>query len=401
MAVFGAGPAGLKAAEVMASAGLTVTVYDRMPSPARKFLMAGRGGLNLTHSEPLSSFLQRYSGDAAQIQECVMAFTPDQAVAWANALGQETFVGSSGRIFPKAMKASPLLRAWLQRLAQLGVTLKTRHTWIGFDVSGSPIVETPDGLCESVPADATILAFGGASWPKLGSNGAWAPLLSATGISITLLTPSNCGVRTSWSDLFSQKFAGSALKRIAVTVSKTTRRGEAMITSGGLEGGAIYALGPALRAALASHGSPTVTIDLKPDVSVADIAERVSRSRGSNSQSNHIRKTLALDPAAVALLREPGPLPTTPEVLAALVKAVPVKVNGLASLERAISTAGGVSFSELDANLMLHTIPGVFCAGEMLDWDAPTGGYLLQGCLDSGHAAAQGALKWLESRAKT
>lgn len=397
VAIIGAGPAGLMAAEVIATAGHAVTIYERMPSPARKFLMAGRGGLNLTHSEPLDAFGNRYGEGADIVRACVSAFPPDRTISWAHALGAETFIGSSGRVFPKAMKASPLLRAWLRRLDALGVTMKTRHTWTGFASDGGSIISNNDGASTTIKPDAVILALGGASWPRLGSDGAWVRLLKSEGVAVTPLEPANSGVTIAWSDIFAERFAGAPLKRIAVASGETQARGEALITRNGLEGGAIYAIGRAIRAALRSTTSVALTIDLKPDTTLDELTTRLSRPRGSKSLSNFLRKTANLDAAAIGFMREAGPLPTEPATLAARIKAVPLIVTGLADIDRAISTAGGVSLSALTPDLMLKSKPGVFLAGEMLDWDAPTGGYLLQASFATGVVAANGVLKWLDA----
>ena len=396
VAIVGAGPAGLMAAEIIASAGHRVTVFDRMAAPARKFLLAGRGGLNLTHSEPLESFLKRYGSGAGDdaVRRAVRHFSPETLIAWANSLGQETFVGSSGRVFPKTMKASPLLRAWLQRLDGLGIVLKARHNWRGFGENRSLLFNDANNAPVTFAPDATILALGGASWPRLGSDGSWVASLQSAGVQITPLAASNCGVTVAWSDVLKSRFAGAPLKRISVTVDGITQRGAAVITAQGLEGGVVYAVGPAIRRALQHDGRARITIDLKPDVSEADLAQRIARPRGSQSLSNHLRKAAALDPQGIALLRE-VPMPTEPEDLSKLIKNVPLEITGLCSLERAISTAGGVSSEALDESCMLKSCPGIFVAGEMLDWDAPTGGYLLQGCFATASLAAVGALRWL------
>ena len=398
VAIVGAGPAGLMAAEVIASAGHAVTVYDRMASPARKFLMAGRGGLNLTHSEPLEEMLARYPSDASFIRQAVTAFPPGKLIAWAEGLGQQTFKGSSGRIFPKAMKASPMLRSWLKRLDALGVVLKTQHAWTGFAKNGAITFAIAGGAEHTLKPDAVVLALGGASWPRLGADGSWVPILSSAGVDVTPLAPANCGVLVRWSDLFVNRFAGAPLKRIAITLSGTTRRGEAVVTRTGLEGGVIYGLGPQVRMALPS-GLVDLAVDLKPDMTAAALIERLSRPRGSQSQTNFLRKALSLDAAAIGLMREAGPFPTEPEAVARLTKALPLQIYGTSGLARAISTAGGVRFDGLSPNFMLTAHPGVFVAGEMLDWDAPTGGYLLQAAFATGHAAGLGVLDRLKTSA--
>ncbi|SFV38802.1 hypothetical protein SAMN04488557_3857 [Hyphomicrobium facile] len=397
VAVIGAGPAGLYAAEIIANAGHRVTVYERMPSPARKFLLAGRGGLNLTHSEPLESFLTRYGTDAENVRAMVESFPPATLIEWANGLGADTFIGSSGRVFPRAMKASPLLRAWLRRLGELGVAIKTRHRWTGFtpERERGLLFETPEGTVTATP-DATLFALGGASWPKLGSDADWAGTFSAAGIPVTPLAPANCGVRIAWSEIFKSRFEGAALKRIALTCAGATTRGEAIVTSAGLEGGAIYALIPHIRSALHSGTSATLAIDLKPDMDQSVLAERLAKPRGKETLTNFLRKATHLDPVALALLREAGTsLPAGSEALAARIKSVPLSVAGLAGMERAISTAGGIDWAALDRDMMIKGHPGVFAAGEMLDWEAPTGGYLLQATFATATRAANGLLAWL------
>jgi len=397
VAIVGAGPAGLFAAEIIASHGHHVTVYERMASPARKFLLAGRGGLNLTHGEDIAAFLDRYGDDANDVRTAVETFPPQKLIAWANGLGADTFVGSSGRIFPRAMKASPLLRAWLRRLDDLGVTIKTRHRWIGFTQSGGLRFETADNAQFEIDADAALLALGGASWPKLGSDGSWVEPFGQAGIAITPLAPANCGVLIPWSEVFRTRFEGAALKRIALTIDGVTRRGEAVITRAGLEGGAVYALGPYIRAALARDGTATLLVDLKPDIDQADLVARLSRPRGKDTMTNFLRKAVHLDPAGAALLREGG-LPDGPEALASRIKATPIRAIGLAGMERAISTAGGVAWQSLSDDLMLTARPGIFLAGEMLDWEAPTGGYLLQATFATSAKAANALLNWLGLR---
>jgi hypothetical protein len=392
------------AAETLAEGGVAVTVYERMARPARKFLLAGRGGLNLTHSEPPDAFLGRYRDAAPRLKAAIEGFPAARLRAWCEDLGQPTFVGTSGRVFPKAMKTSPLLRAWLQRLDRRGVVLKPRHMWTGWSEEGELLFDTPEGETR-VQSDVTVLALGGASWPHLGSDGAWMSRLGSSGISVTALAPSNCGVRVAWSDVMRQRFAGAPLKRIAATIGKETARGEALITKDGIEGGAVYALSAPLRDAVAADGSATLLIDLRPDETRAELAERLTRPRQKQSLATFLRKAVSLDPAAIALLQETAHASQTalgslrPDTLAGLIKAVPVTVVGAAPIDRAISTAGGVMFDAIDDRFMLLSRAGTFVAGEMLDWEAPTGGYLLQACFSTGFAAAKGALAYLSSAA--
>ena len=396
--MIGGGPAGLMAAEVLAQGGVMVTVYDQMASLGRKFLLAGRGGLNLTHSEDLATLLSRYGEADGLLRGAIEAFPPSALRAWSEALGQKTFVGSSGRVFPDALKASPLLRAWLRRLGGLGVAVKLRHRWNGWDDAGRLRFTTADGEQLAAPA-ATILALGGASWPRLGSDAGWAALLRAQGVTVTSLRPSNCGFVAAWSDVF-RRFEGAPLKRIAVTFAGQRVRGEAIVTRDGIEGGAIYALSAPIRDAIERDGEAVIAIDLMPDKSVPTLAQRLSTSRGKQSLANFLRKTTRLSPAAVSLLREAerSLAALNAEQLAALIKAVRVRLVGVQDIANAISTAGGVSFAALDARFMLRRLPGVFAAGEMLDWEAPTGGYLLQASFSTGVAAGHGALAWLRER---
>jgi uncharacterized flavoprotein (TIGR03862 family) len=403
IAVIGAGPAGLMAAQVLAQAGQTVTVYDRMPSVGRKFLMAGRGGLNLTHSEDLEAFLKRYGAQAARLAPLIEAFPPSALIAWAEGLGQETFVGSSGRVFPKTLKASPLLRAWLARLRELGVEIQTRHDWTGWDAKGALRFQTPGGEV-AAPADVTILALGGASWPKLGSTGDWAARLSAQGVAVSPLKPANAGFDVAWSDVVRDRFAGQPLKGVAITFGRIRLRGEAMVTKHGLEGGVIYALSSALRDAIAKDGSAKLWIDLRPDATADQLTTRIAQQPANQSVANRLRKALHLTPLETNLLREAHgkDLPADPAALATAIKGAPLTLTGVRPIARAISTAGGVAFEGLDERLMLTARsgvlgPGVFAAGEMLDWEAPTGGYLLQASFATGVAAAKGALAWLET----
>lgn len=396
IAVIGAGPAGLMAAETLAKAGVQVTVYERMPSVGRKFLMAGRGGLNLTHSEPGPAFLARYGEAQSRLSPIIGRFPPAALVAWCEGLGQPTFVGSSGRVFPRAMKASPLLRAWLARLERLGVRIVARARWRGWATDGALLIEE-EGAQAPVPLRpaATILALGGASWPRLGSDGGWVPLLRARGIAIEDLVASNAGALVPWSAHLRERFAGTPLKGLRFSCGASSARGEAVITQAGLEGGAVYALGAALRGQLAGGGPATLLLDLKPDIGLADLERRLAGMRPSDSLSTALRKSVRLPPVSIALLREAGDVPRDPARLAARIKALPLLVTGMASLDRAISSAGGVSLDACDSRLMLKDAPGNFVAGEMLDWDAPTGGYLLQASFATGLAAAEGALAWL------
>lgn len=395
VAIAGAGPSGLIAAETLARAGLRVTVFERMASPARKFLMAGRGGLNLTHSAPIEKFLMRYGDNSEWLQSTIKRHPPDVLLSWAHGLGQETFVGTSGRVFPKAMKASPLLRAWLTRLAGLKVDIKLRHTWTGFAENGALEVLDATQTPQRFRSRATILALGGASWPRLGSDARWLPVLQRAGVAVMPLQASNCGILVDWSPYVASRFAGEPLKRVAVSVGTHTSMGDLVITRQGLEGGPVYSLGPVIRHALAEGGHAQVALDLKPGIGEDKIAERLARARVGETQSNALRKALALTPAAIAICRDVGPLPADPRGLAHFVKNLPVTTTRVAPIDRAISTAGGISASSLDDNLMLKALPGVFAAGEMLDWDAPTGGYLLQASFATGVAAANGVLKWL------
>ena len=401
VAIIGAGPAGLMAAEVLAQGGAGVTVYDAMPSAGRKFLMAGRGGLNLTHSEPMAQFMARYREAAPKLQAAIEAFSPDALRAWSEALGEPTFVGTSGRVFPKAFKASPLLRAWLRRLDAGGVRFAFRHRWNGWDDEGRLLFQTSHGT-SMFAANATVLALGGASWPRLGSDGDWADILAARGITISKLRPANSGFTVAWSDVFRDRFEGQPLKGVALTIGAHTVRGEAMITRNGIEGGAIYALSAELREAVLGLGQATLMIALRPDFDKAALTTRLSGTRGKQSLANFLRKAAQLSPVGIGLMQEAAiasgrPLAAfAPAELAHLINAIPVRLTGTAPIDRAISTAGGIAFDELDDRLMLRKLPGVFAAGEMLDWEAPTGGYLLQASFATGAAPGRGVLAWLK-----
>ena len=393
--IIGAGPAGLMAAERLARAGAAVVVHEAMPSVARKFLMAGRGGLNLTHSEDIAPFTGRYGEAAGTVAPWLEAFSPTHLIGWAEGLGQAKFTGSSGRVFPRAMKASPLLRAWLGRLAELGVEVRTRSRLVARREDGW-VFATPDGERVETP-DAVVLALGGASWPRLGSDGAWRGWLEAEGVTVKPFRPSNVGFDVAWSEVFADRFAGQPLKPVALTHGERTVRGEAMVTRYGLEGGAVYALSAVLREAVERDGSAALTVDLRPDLSVEALAGRLTRPRGKDSATNWLRKVGGLSPVAAGLLREiPGDLPAGADKLARRIKAVRLTLTGVQGLERAISSAGGVGLDQVDDGLMLKAMPGVFVAGEMLDWEAPTGGYLLQASMASGVVAATGVARWLE-----
>lgn len=401
VAVIGGGPAGLIAAEILSRAGLSVTVYDRMPTFGRKLQMAGRGGLNLTHSEPLNNFLTRYGGARSFLAPSIEAFPPAALRDWAAGLGEETFTGSSGRVFPKAMKAAPLLRAWLARLREQGVVFRFRMEWRGWDGASDLLFRHADGSEETVRPKAIVLALGGASWPRLGSNGAWTGILAEKGVGISPLVPANSGFQVHWSEVFKERFQGHPLKTVALTGAGRTVRGEAMITAQGIEGGAVYALSSGLRDQIAGEGEAILHINFCPDRSIQDLRKRLGRPRGKQSQTAFLRRALGLPPIAINLMREAvGPsLPTDPAVLAELVQAVPVTLTAPFPIGRAISSAGGISLEELNGDFMLRRLPGVFAAGEMLDWEAPTGGYLLQGAFASGVAAARGVLSWLDQDA--
>ena len=399
VAVIGGGPAGLIAAEKLAEAGIGVTVYDRKPSLARKFLMAGRGGLNLTHSEDLTAFMMRYGAAEKHLAPYIDGFTPTALREWCEGLGEPVFVGSSGRVFPKSMKASPLLRAWQLRLAKLGVEFRLQRDWRGWNGAGALVFINSEGAEETATPDATLLALGGASWPRLGSDGSWTKYLADKTIAISPLRPSNCGFTVQWSNIFRTKYAGQPVKPVALSFNGQRIAGEAMLTDKGIEGGAVYALSSALREAIAKRGSAQLEIDLKPGLEQAELADRLTESRRGRSLSNFLRQEASLSPAAIGLLQENQSAKNLAAAeLAALIKSFPLTLTGTFDIDRAISSAGGIAWDEVDENLMVKRLPGVFAAGEMLDWEAPTGGYLLQACFSTGIAAAKGISLFLNNK---
>ena len=402
VAIIGGGPAGLMAAEVLADAavdGLEIAVFDAMPSVGRKFLMAGKGGMNITHAEALPDFVRRYGARQQEVGRLIDGFNPQALREWIHRLGIDTFVGTSGRVFPTEMKAAPLLRAWLHRLRLAGVHFHVRHRWQGWTADGALRFSTPDGE-RDVVADAVILALGGGSWAKLGSDGAWLPLLAARDVDIAPLRPSNCGFDVAWSDHFSRRFAGQPVKPVVASVAACAQQGEFNITASGIEGGLIYALSAPLRDALERDGQAILHLDLAPGRSLERLSAELSRPQGRDSLANHLRRRIGLEGVKAGLLREllPPAALTAPNLLAAGIKALPVPVTATRPIDEAISTAGGVRFEGLDEKLMLRQMPGVFCAGEMLDWEAPTGGYLLTACLASGRQAGLGMADWLQRR---
>jgi len=418
VAIIGAGPAGLMAAEFLASKGIAVAVFDGKPTPARKFLMAGRGGLNLTHHEPLEKFITRYGTNAHHLEPVIRAFPPKALIHWVESLGQETFVGTSGRVFPKSLKASPLLRAWMARLNALGVTFHFRHNWLGWDQQQdgptrnkakaanhslqSLVFENGQEKRPRVSVNAVILALGGASWPKLGADGRWVTILQKRNILITPLSAFNAGVKIPWSQTIMDNFTGQPLKRITATLDGMTHPGEAIITKSGLEGGAIYLLNGPIKRALEQNSNKTLTLDLRPDLTKGQLRTRLEQPRHRQSTSTFLKKAARLSKPAIAILREPsgGKLPHDAERLAHLIKTLPLTITGLCEIDRAISTSGGIKETEINEAGMLKTLPGVFVAGEMRDWDAPTGGYLLQATFATAVQAANGTLAWLNKNKK-
>lgn len=399
-AVIGGGPAGLMAAEILIAGGVEVDVYDAMPSVGRKFLLAGKGGLNLTHAEPAEKFMLRYGARRAQLAPLLEHFGADALRSWACDLGIDTFVGTSQRVFPKEMKAAPLLRAWLHRLRAAGVRIHVRHRWSGWTDDGGLRFAMPAGE-QVVHADCTVLALGGGSWARLGSDGAWVPLLTARGVPVAPLLPSNCGFEVAWSAHLRERFAGQAVKAVAATLTDAQgvthrRQGEFVIADYGIEGGLVYALSALLRDTIGAQGSVTLQLDLAPDRDPARVLAEVSHPRGSRSLSSHLQGRLGIKGVKAGLLREALSAEGMhdPQRLAATIKALPLRLIAARPLDEAISSAGGVPFESLDDQLMLKSLPGVFCAGEMLDWEAPTGGYLLTACFATGRVAGLSALDW-------
>ncbi len=432
--IIGGGPAGLMAAEVLSQAGVSVDVYDAMPSVGRKFLMAGKSGLNLTHAEAINSFLGRYGKERDWVGHWLADFGPDHLRAWARDLGIDTFVGSSGRVFPTGMKAAPLLRAWLHRLRATGVRFHMRHRWLGWNEQGDLRFATPTGVTkvgvtegnprgaggtaarlpkgrpeedaapcggseQSERGGCLILALGGGSWAKLGSDGAWVPLLQARGVAIAPLKPANCGFEIAWSEHFRGKFAGQPIKSVVATFGGERRQGDFVITQHGVEGSLIYALAAPLRDAIAANGSATLQLDLAPGKTLERLTREIAHPRGARSMASHLQSRAGISGVKAGLLRECAARDDyhDPVLLAAAIKALPLRLDAPRPLDEAISSAGGVMAAALDDRLMLRALPGVFCAGEMLDWEAPTGGYLLTACFASGHAAGRGAIAWLQA----
>ncbi len=395
--IIGGGPAGLMAAEVLLKSGLGVSLYEANPSPGRKFLVAGKGGLNLTHAEPLEDFLSHYGLRRPQIEPLLDTFGPDELRHWVHGLGIETFVGSSGRVFPKEMNAAPLLKVWLERLQHSGLQIYTRHKWVGWGKDQGLLFETPDGE-KNLTADAVILALGGGSRPELGSDGRWIPYLKAHKVEIAPLKPANCGFDVHWTPFFRDKFAGKPIKSAAVSFKGQRKLGEFIITEKGVEGSLIYQISAQIRDEIEKAGRTIIELDLTPDWTLEEVTQKLSRPRGSHSISKHLKRTLKISGVKSGLLWEFVDRKdfSDPERLARAIKSLPIPLIKPRPLEEAISSAGGVKFEAVDEHLMLRALPGVFCAGEMLDWEAPTGGYLLTACFSSGYSAALGALDWLD-----
>ncbi len=404
IAIIGGGPSGLMAAEAASVAGAQVDVYDTMASVGRKFLLAGKGGLNLTHSEPADKFLSRYGSRQTQIEPILLSFGSGGVRAWAHGLGIDTFVGSSRRVFPTDLKAAPLLRAWLRRLRQTGVRFHMRRRWSGWDEYGALRFITPEGI-HSIQADAVVFALGGGSWPKLGSDASWVPLLAARGVQIAPLRPANCGFDVGWSEHFRRRFAGHPVKSVAIVMrngagAESWHPGEFMITETGVEGGVIYSVSAVLRDDILAKGMATLHLDLTPDRDLQKLTRDLSRPRGKRTMASHLERQAHIEGVKAGLIREVVSKEdfVDPVRLAAAMKSLPVQLFAPRPLEEAISTAGGVPFEALDERLMIRALPGVFCAGEMLDWEAPTGGYLLTACFATGHVAGAGAVAWLKER---
>ncbi|HEX8596351.1 MAG TPA: TIGR03862 family flavoprotein [Pseudomonas sp.] len=401
VAIIGGGPAGLMAAEVLSQAGIKVDLYDAMPSVGRKFLLAGVGGMNITHSEPYPAFLSRYAERAPHIAPMLRSFGADPLCEWIHGLGIETFIGSSGRVFPTDMKAAPLLRVWLKRLREAGVAIHTRHRWLGWDAQGQLRMGGNPGEI-TVHPDAVLLALGGASWARLGSDGAWVPWLEQRGVGVAPLQAANCGFETTgWSQLLRDRFAGAPLKNIAMGLpGQAARLGECVLTDTGVEGSLVYALSAQIRELINQRGAATVYIDLLPNKTVSSVEKSLAKPRGSRSMSKHLHSQLGIDGVKAALLRELASREAfdDPAQLSKTLKALPLKLIKARPLDEAISTAGGVTFESMDERLMLNALPGVFCAGEMLDWEAPTGGYLLTACFASGRTAGLGMVEWLKGK---
>ncbi|HEV7245455.1 MAG TPA: TIGR03862 family flavoprotein [Shinella sp.] len=399
--IVGGGPAGLMAAEMLSARGHAVTVLEAMPTIGRKFLLAGKSGLNLTHSEAYARFVTRFGAANEHLRAALDAFTPEDLRAWALGLGTETFVGTSGRVFPPVMKASPLLRAWRARLEQQGVDIRVRHRWRGFAAEGL-LVKTAEGEA-TMEFDAVLLALGGASWPRLGSDAAWVETLADRGVGIAPLRPANCGFDVDWSAFFVERFAGAPVKGVTAHSAAGAIPGEFVVSKTGVEGSLIYAHAAALRDTLEQNGTATLVLDLAPGRTIARLAGDLARQGNKASFSSRLRKGAGLDGVKAALLREcfPDVSAMTPEALAAAIKALPIRLVRPRPIAEAISSAGGIRFDAIDAAYMLKALPGVFVAGEMLDWEAPTGGYLLTACFATGRAAALGIDSWLSNRSET